>query len=189
MKTSDAHRLFLSFPHQAVIGLGANLGNAAATLMAAWQVIGALSGIACQCLSSPYRSRPLDMDSDHFFVNAVGLLFTSLPPLELLHQLQSVEHQFGRVRDPQKSGYQDRTLDLDLLLFDTRRMHLPELIIPHPRMGERRFVLEPLAECAEEITLSPFGVPVSTWARERLSLVREQEVRRGSWPAEGAGVC
>lgn len=88
------------------------------------------------------------MESLNWFINAVGLLRTSLSPEALLAILLQVEQQFGRTRSADRSKYQDRTLDLDLLLFDELVMRSPELNLPHPAMHERLFVLEPLAEVA-----------------------------------------
>ena len=75
------------------------------------------------------------------------MLETTLDPLDLLHVLQAIETRFGRVRTVR---WGERTLDLDLLLFDDRIIDTPELTVPHPRLAERRFVLEPLAEIAPE---------------------------------------
>ena len=88
------------------------------------------------------------MESPHWFMNAVGLLRTGLAPEALLALLLQVEQQFGRTRSTDRSEHQDRTLDLDLLLFDDLVMHSPELNLPHMAMHERLFVLEPLAEVA-----------------------------------------
>ena len=81
------------------------------------------------------------------FLNAAAVLETTLDPFGLLHVLQEIEERFGRVRTVR---WGERTLDLDLLLFDDRIVDTPELTIPHPRLAERRFVLEPLAEIAPE---------------------------------------
>ncbi len=91
------------------------------------------------------------MESPHWFINAVGLLRTGLAPEALLAILLQVEQQFGRTRSTDRSEYQDRTLDLDLLLFDDLVMRSPELNLPHTAMHERLFVLEPLAEVGHEL--------------------------------------
>ena len=88
------------------------------------------------------------MESQNWFINAVGLLRTGLDTEALLAVLLQVEQQFGRSRSTDLSEYQDRTLDLDLLLFDDLVMCSPELNLPHMAMHERLFVLEPLAEVA-----------------------------------------
>jgi len=121
------------------------------------------------------------MVSCHWFVNAVGIVRTTLSPVAFLHTLQSVESKFGRWRNPKLPGYQDRTLDLDLLLYDDIVLDTPELILPHPRMGERRFVLEPLLELAADIGFSPFALPLDQWARACLTEIRGQRVEGCSW--------
>lgn len=91
------------------------------------------------------------MESEHLFVNAAGSGRTSLSPTELLRLLQSIEKEHGRTRSAPSLGYQDRTLDLDLLLYDDLILVSSLLTVPHPRMLERLFVLEPLAEIATTV--------------------------------------
>jgi 2-amino-4-hydroxy-6-hydroxymethyldihydropteridine diphosphokinase len=134
--------------HEAAIGFGSNLGQSCAIMQAAWQDLQAHPDIFPWALSSPYRSHPIDMDSANWFVNAVALIRTRLTPHSLLHLLQTIEARYGRLRNPQVQGYQDRTLDLDLLLYDELILQDDQVIIPHPRMEQRLFVLEPLAEIA-----------------------------------------
>ncbi len=129
----------------ACIGLGSNLGNSLHTLQNAWQRLGEQDGISLQALSTPYRTEPVGMESEHWFINAAGLLTTTLAPEALLDQLLRVEQEFGRRRDPHNSGYQDRTLDLDLLLYGDLKVKTARLQIPHPEMHKRLFVLVPLA--------------------------------------------
>ena len=136
---------------RAWIGLGSNLGNSRQTLLAAWQQLGDHKAIKTVQLSSLYRSEPVGMDSDNWFVNAVGELTTLLAPENLLTELLAVEHDFGRHRDPSRPGYQDRTLDLDLLLYDDLILRTDRLILPHPRLHKRLFVLAPLAELAPDL--------------------------------------
>jgi 2-amino-4-hydroxy-6-hydroxymethyldihydropteridine diphosphokinase len=112
----------------------------------AWQTLVALPGICPLALSLPYKTRPVGMESRHWFINAAGLLKTTLGPEPLLDTLLQVEEQFGRVRSAGSSGYHDRTLDLDLLLFDELVMATEKLVLPHPAMDERLFVLLPLCE-------------------------------------------
>ncbi len=128
------------------IGLGSNLGNSLQILQDAWQRLGEQDGINLQALSAPYRTEPVGMKSEHWFINAAGLLTTTLSPEALLDQLLRVEQEFGRRRNPHNSGYQDRTLDLDLLLYGDLKIEAPRLQLPHPEMHKRLFVLVPLAE-------------------------------------------
>ncbi|CAM3458541.1 2-amino-4-hydroxy-6-hydroxymethyldihydropteridinepyrophosphokinase [Bordetella sputigena] len=133
----------------AYIGLGANLGDSAATLHAALRELSATSGIQ-ECLASPfYRSAPVDATGPDF-VNAVARLRTSLAPLDLLEALQAIERKHGRER-PYRNA--PRTLDLDLLLYDDLRLDTPRLTLPHPRMHERAFVLLPLRDLAPGMML------------------------------------
>jgi 2-amino-4-hydroxy-6-hydroxymethyldihydropteridine diphosphokinase len=136
---------------RAWIGLGSNLGDSRQTLLAAWRQLGGLKEIKAVRLSSLYQSKPVDMDSDNWFVNAVGELTTSLSPEKLLGQLLTIEHTFGRRRDPALAGHQDRTLDLDLLLYDDLILKTARLELPHPRLHKRLFVLAPLAELAPDL--------------------------------------
>lgn len=132
-------------PVCAAVGMGANLGRRRATLLTAWHDLHSVVHIRPLRLSLPYRSEPLGMASEHWFINAVALLETTLPPLALLHLLLDLEKRHGRLRRPQP-GYQDRSLDLDLLFFGTLCLHSEQLTLPHPRLEERLFVLAPLAE-------------------------------------------
>lgn len=167
--------------HTAVLGLGSNIGRSEEILRAAWSGLQDVAGIKPGPLSSPYRSKPVDMESCHWFVNAVGIVRTTFSPFVLLHTLQSIEARFGRCRDPQACGFQDRTLDLDFLLYDDIVLETAELIIPHPRMHQRRFVLEPLLEIAEGIVLSPFVPTLPIWAHGCLVGMANQQVERRSW--------
>lgn len=136
--------------HNVAIALGSNLGQSLATLQAAWLDIQSRPCLVPVALSSPYRSEPVGMDSANWFVNAAALIRTPLPPHDLLYLLQSIEQKFGRERNDTLHRYLDRTLDLDLLLYDDLVLCDGNLSIPHPRMSDRLFVLAPLAEIAGE---------------------------------------
>ena len=129
------------------IGLGANLGDAHATLTWAVQQLAAHPAVQLQRVSSLYRTRPVDAEGPDY-LNAVALLTTSLDPQALLGLLQELERQAGRER-PYRNA--PRTLDLDLLLYGQRVLTTEHLTLPHPRMHQRRFVLEPLAEVAPQL--------------------------------------
>jgi 2-amino-4-hydroxy-6-hydroxymethyldihydropteridine diphosphokinase len=132
--------------HEAVIGLGSNLGHPPAILHLAWQELRDHPDILPLALSSLYRSQPVGMDSAHRFANAVALIHTRLSPRRLLHLLQTIECRLGRIRHPQVHGYQDRILDLDLLFYDDLILVSDDLILPHSRLEQRLFVLIPLVE-------------------------------------------
>ena len=156
-------------PVDAYIGLGANLGDAAAAIGTAWQALAALPRTQLVARSSLYASAPVDAQGPEY-INAVAHLRTGLPALELLLALQQIENQAGRQRP---YHHAPRTLDLDLLLHGTTVCHTPQLTLPHPRLHLRRFVLWPLHEIAPQLQLPGLGL-LQQW----LPLVAEQVVRR-----------
>lgn len=168
--------------HEAGIGLGSNLGDSLEILQSAWRQLQEDPAIAAVALSSPYRSQPVDMVSANWFINAAALVRTTLTPHALLQVLQRIEVRCGRDRSGQSAGYQDRTLDLDLLWYDALIFYSEDLIIPHPRMRERLFVLEPFAEIMGERIHPLSGKSV----RELLLDLRKKEnnqiVERIRWP-------
>ena len=126
------------------VGLGANLGDPQATLKHALAALAALPQTELVAQSSLYRTAPIQASGPDF-VNAVAELRTVLQPQAWLHALQALESAHGRER-PYRNA--PRTLDLDLLLFGQRVVHEPGLEVPHPRLHERAFVLQPLLELA-----------------------------------------
>ena len=149
-----------SAPQRAFVGLGANLGDPQAALSDALQRIGHLPGTRLVAQSRRYRSAPVEADGPDFF-NAVAELQTTLEPLELLRELQAIEHHHGRQRPFVNAP---RTLDLDLLLYADRVLASDELTLPHPRMHRRAFVLLPLAELDPVIVAPGLGL-LADWAR------------------------
>lgn len=131
----------------AYIALGGNLGDAQASVRWAMAQIAALPQTRQLARSSLYLSAPMDATGPDF-VNAVLAVDTRLSAPELLARLQHIETQAGRQRPYQNAP---RTLDLDLLLYGSARIQSPHLVVPHPRMCERAFVLLPLAEIAPEL--------------------------------------
>jgi 2-amino-4-hydroxy-6-hydroxymethyldihydropteridine diphosphokinase len=133
---------------RAYIGLGANLGgDLLATLTLAARALSALPGTRLVTVSSAWRSAPVDAAGPDF-LNAVAGLDTAMSPAELLDALQAIELAHGRER-PYRNA--PRTLDLDLLLYGDVVLDTPRLTLPHPRLGERAFVLRPLLEIAPEM--------------------------------------
>jgi 2-amino-4-hydroxy-6-hydroxymethyldihydropteridine diphosphokinase len=126
----------------AYIGLGANLGDPALAVRNAIAAIAGLPGVQGAQASSLYGSAPVDAGGADY-VNAVLQVQTSLSAPQLLTALQAIEQQAGRERSFKNAP---RTLDLDLLLYGTQKIATPNLVVPHPRMWERAFVLLPLAE-------------------------------------------
>lgn len=131
------------------IGLGANLGDAAATLRAALAALGADPSMRALVASRLYRSPAWGRQDQPDFINACACLETTLPALALLQRLQALEAAHGRVRLP-AGHWGPRTLDLDLLLYGQQVIELPQLQVPHPWMDQRAFVLRPLAEIAAD---------------------------------------
>jgi 2-amino-4-hydroxy-6-hydroxymethyldihydropteridine diphosphokinase len=134
-------------PVTAYVGLGANLGEPVRALQQALAALGRLPQTTLVRHSSCYRSAPVDAGGPDF-INAVAEVSTSLGAHELLAQLQALEQGAGRER-PYRNA--PRTLDLDLLLYGAGRIFSPALTVPHPRMRERAFVLQPLAEIAPQL--------------------------------------
>ncbi len=128
----------------AYVALGANLGEPRRALRDALQALDAATGLRVVKASSLYRTAPIE-SSGPDYLNAVAELATTLTAPALLDTLQAIEARAGRER-PYRNA--PRTLDLDLLLYGDGRIHSPRLVVPHPRMGERAFVLIPLAEIA-----------------------------------------
>jgi 2-amino-4-hydroxy-6-hydroxymethyldihydropteridine diphosphokinase len=129
---------------RAYVGLGANLGPREATILRAVDLLAAQPGIEVLELSSLSETEPVGFTDQPTFVNGAVSLETSLSPRELLDALLRVEHELGRVRSGERWG--PRTIDLDLLLYGDEVVDEPGLTVPHPRLLERRFALEPLAE-------------------------------------------
>ena len=129
---------------RAYVGLGANLGDREATLRSAVGALGAEDGIEVVAVSSLRDTEPVGVVGQPRYLNGAVALDTTLAARELLERLLAIEQRFGRVRVPGEHG--PRTLDLDLLLYGEERIDEPGLSVPHPRLHERRFVLEPLAE-------------------------------------------
>jgi 2-amino-4-hydroxy-6-hydroxymethyldihydropteridine diphosphokinase len=132
------------------VGLGANLGDARATLHEALGRLDAHPAVAVVARSSDYGSDPVGGPEQPAYTNAVARLRTTLEPQPLLEVLLETEAALGRVRGVR---FGPRTCDLDLLLYDDRVISEPGLEVPHPRMAERRFVLEPLAELEPALAL------------------------------------
>lgn len=142
----------------AYIGLGANLGNPVEQVHSALRALDALPFTRLRRHSSMYRSPPWGDSAQPEYVNAVAEIATDLAPDALLAQLHELEDAAGRVRSERR--YAPRTLDLDLLVYGSARIRTAALCVPHPRLSERAFVLLPLQEIAEALSIPGLG-PVS----------------------------
>ncbi|HEY1564407.1 MAG TPA: 2-amino-4-hydroxy-6-hydroxymethyldihydropteridine diphosphokinase [Gaiellaceae bacterium] len=140
---------------RAHVGLGANVGDRERTLRSAVDALGAETGIEVVAISTLRETEPVGVGEQPRFLNGAAALDTTLAARELLVRLLEIEQRFGRVRVPGEHG--PRTLDLDLLLYGEEQIDEPGLTIPHPRLHERRFVLEPLAELAPGLLVPALG--------------------------------
>ncbi|MGZ4968823.1 MAG: 2-amino-4-hydroxy-6-hydroxymethyldihydropteridine diphosphokinase [Methylobacter sp.] len=139
----------------AYIGLGSNLENPAEQIKSARGAITRITGVQELAFSSLYHSAPMGPQDQPDYVNAVMGVETGLPPLDLLRCLQRIENDHGRVRKTERWGA--RTLDLDVLVYGDQVIELPDLIVPHPGLAERAFVLYPLFEIAPQLTVPGKG--------------------------------
>ena len=141
------------------MGLGANLGDREATIRRAVELLAATTGIEVVAVSTLTETDPVGYADQPRFLNGVAALDTELSPRELLERLLAVERELGRVRG-EGPRFGPRTIDLDLLLHGDEIVDEPGLVVPHPRLAERRFVLEPLHELEPQLAL-PDGRRVS----------------------------
>jgi 2-amino-4-hydroxy-6-hydroxymethyldihydropteridine diphosphokinase len=133
---------------QCLLALGSNLGDRRATLVAALEALDALEGVHLVRHSDWYRSAPEGgPPGQGEYLNGAAIVETNLTPEQLLQAVHQVEQRFGRQRGERWAA---RTLDIDLLLVDDQVIETPGLSIPHPRLADRRFVLEPAAEIASD---------------------------------------
>ncbi len=133
--------------HDVFLGLGSNLGDRGENLDHAINKIEERIGKVI-ATSAFYITDPVGFDSENQFLNAVCKVETKLLPLELLQATQTIEKEMGRNVKSHDKIYADRIIDIDLLLFDYEIVEYPQLILPHPHLHERAFVLLPLAEIA-----------------------------------------
>ena len=154
----------------AYIGIGSNLDGPQAQVESAFAELARLPRTRLAGRSSLYRSAPVGYASQPDFINAVAELDTALRAHELLVELQAIEARHGRARSFANAP---RTLDLDLLLFGEARIDEPHLVVPHPRMHERAFVLAPLLEIAPQA-----AIPGRGSARACLAASAGQKVER-----------
>jgi 2-amino-4-hydroxy-6-hydroxymethyldihydropteridine diphosphokinase len=166
---------------RAHIGLGANLGDVRQTLTVAVRALDALGHVPA--VSGLYLTSPRDFPEQPDFLNAAVLLETDLEPVTLLAGLKGIEALLGR--DPGGERYGPRLIDLDILVIPGRCLALPDITVPHPKLHERRFVLEPLAELDPD--LRPWAgcddLREDVTVSDLLELVEDQEVRRIEGPS------
>ena len=142
--------------HEVFIALGSNLGDRAANLRKAREEMG--TQVPIHAASAIYETPPWGVTDQPIFLNQVVRASTALSPLELLVFLKSIEKQMGRVETVR---FGPRVIDLDILLYSDQQVNLPQLVIPHPRMCQRAFVLVPLAELAPQLVIPGSGKTVT----------------------------
>ena len=161
------------------IALGSNVGDPASNLAEAVERLA--RSVRIEDVSSAYRTEPVGLREQPFFLNAVARLRTDLTPRDVLSVLKRIEGAMGRQREVPRGP---RIIDLDLLLYDDLELDEPGITIPHPRMEQRRFVLEPLAEIAPGIRLRRSGPT----AAELLAALPEAEsverIELEGWPPD-----
>ena len=156
--------------HTAYVALGANLDDPQTTLRLALGALAQLPQSRLCASSSLYRTAPVGLAGQPDFINAVAEVATELDPDRLLDELFAIERRFGRIR-AEKNG--PRTLDLDLLLYDTEVRDTPHLHLPHPRLHLRAFVIAPLTEIAPDCIIPGRGT-AAAW----LPAVANQQIER-----------
>ena len=151
------------------LSLGSNLGDRRGNLDRALQRLGVTPGFRLGRVSRKYRSAPLGVTEQPEFLNLAAEAFTTLAPVELLRAVKSLEAALGRTPGPR---WGPRVIDIDILLYDGAPVEAPDLVVPHPRMEERAFVMVPLAEIAPDLVL-PSGRRAAEVAD---ALAQEQQV-------------
>ena len=150
------------------LSLGSNEGDREQLLRSAIDAIGQLIG-PVDGISPLVETEPWGFESPHPFVNAALSVETSLPAMDVLERTQSIERQLGRQRKSIAGRYEDRPIDIDLLLYGDLVLTSERLTLPHPLLSERLFVLEPLAEIAPHILHPTLGKTIQT-LRDELRL-------------------
>jgi 2-amino-4-hydroxy-6-hydroxymethyldihydropteridine diphosphokinase len=134
--------------HTVYLALGTNLGNRKAIMREAIDNIGKKVGTVMR-QSSFYETEPWGFESPNLFLNACICVSTKLAPRQLLEMTQAIERDMGRIEKTVGLQYVDRIIDIDILLYDDLHINEPDLVIPHPLMEEREFVMKPLLEIKE----------------------------------------
>jgi 2-amino-4-hydroxy-6-hydroxymethyldihydropteridine diphosphokinase len=140
---------------RAYVGVGANLGNREETIARALELLGWRDGVEVVAVSRLRETDPVGFTDQPRFVNGAVAVETDLEPRQLLDTLLAVERELGRTREGPRFG--PRTIDLDLLVFGDHELTEPGLTVPHPRLAERLFALEPLADLDPDLLIPGRG--------------------------------
>lgn len=135
--------------HTLYLGLGSNLGDKQQNIAMAVEKIEELIGHV-ECQSALHITEPWGFQSDNMFVNAAVECVTILSPHEVLEKTKDIERQMGRTTKSVDGTYKDRIIDIDILLYDDMEINDPDLVIPHPLMHQRDFVMKPLNEIIDK---------------------------------------
>ncbi|MBP5420972.1 MAG: 2-amino-4-hydroxy-6-hydroxymethyldihydropteridine diphosphokinase [Paludibacteraceae bacterium] len=146
------------------IGLGSNLGDRKKNITNATVILGSVMG-DIKILSSIYETKPWGFSSDNLFLNAVILIETDCTPETCLQMAKRIEEEMGRTY-AHHERYEDRVIDIDILLYDDITIHTENLTIPHPLIQERKFVLQPLSEIAPELIHPVLNKPIKDLLEE-----------------------
>lgn len=148
-----------SSPVKAYVALGANLGDREKNLRDALAMLNATPGVCVESVSSFFENPAVGGPADSPpFINAVAEINTTVAAVDLLHRMLHIERSLGRER---KEKWGPRSIDLDILFYGDQIIHGDELVVPHPRLSERRFVLQPLAELAPGLIVPGSGKSVT----------------------------
>ncbi|MCL6447035.1 MAG: 2-amino-4-hydroxy-6-hydroxymethyldihydropteridine diphosphokinase [Armatimonadetes bacterium] len=153
------------------LGLGANLGDKEANLKTAISFLEREKNIRVRRVAPFYRTAPWGYTDQDWFINTVVEIETSLSPQQLLSVLLAIEEKMGRVREVR---WGPRVIDLDLLLYGNAMLYEPNLIVPHPRMAARAFVLAPLADLDPDLVIPGQGRVADLYKKVR----EEQDVKK-----------
>jgi 2-amino-4-hydroxy-6-hydroxymethyldihydropteridine diphosphokinase len=154
---------------RAYLGLGGNIGDVKANIQEALRLLQANNAVKLMKQSSYYETAPVGFEQQAWFLNIVIEIETELPPYELLELCNKVEYQLKRER---LIRWGPRTIDIDILLYEGFESNDPKLIVPHPRMHERAFVIIPLYEIAPNLFIKNQGI------REHAISLNKQEIRK-----------
>lgn len=147
------------------ISLGSNLGQRHENIRRAVRLLEERVGEKC-AMSGLFETKPVGFRSEHFFINAAAVFRTSLTAEKILFRTRQIEREMGRTAKSVDGQYADRPIDIDLLHLEGTQVNTPALILPHPRIGRRRFVLEPLFQIAPALFLPSCKKDVATLLRE-----------------------
>ncbi|MHC5022629.1 MAG: 2-amino-4-hydroxy-6-hydroxymethyldihydropteridine diphosphokinase [Planctomycetota bacterium] len=155
-------------PVTAFVGLGSNLGDRRATIRTALARLGETGGVRVVRCSTIIETQPVGPVEQGAYLNAAAELVVTIPARALLLACLSIERSFGRDRG-REIRWGPRRIDLDLLLYGTASIEEPGLTVPHPRLADRDFVLEPLAEIAPRLVHPAYGVSIQVLRERRRS--------------------